>query len=68
MRQAMTLTALLMMTWLAGCATTPVSDSAVCDAIGQSRKALAVALIEDGGAQSQRAGLRLLDQLEAGCG
>ena len=31
-------------------------------------QALASALVEDGGAQSQRAGLRLLDQMAAGCG
>uniref|UniRef100_UPI0028A7959C hypothetical protein n=1 Tax=Paracoccus sp. TaxID=267 RepID=UPI0028A7959C len=62
-----TLTALLMRLLTAGCATTPV-NSAVCDATGQPRKALAEALIEDGDAQSQRAGLRLLDQMEARCG
>lgn len=53
--------------WLTACASTPVSQTAICDGTAASRKALAAALIEDGGARSQRAGLRLLDQLEAGC-
>ncbi|GEK68182.1 hypothetical protein PDE01_17020 [Paracoccus denitrificans] len=52
---------------LTACASTPVSQTAICDGTAASRKALAAALIEDGGARSQRAGLRLLDQLEAGC-
>ncbi len=55
------------LTLLTACASTPVSQTAICDGTEASRKALAAALIEDGGAQSQRAGLRLLDQLEAGC-
>lgn len=45
----------------------PGSDSAVCDGTRTSRQALAAALVEDGGAQSQRAGLRLLDQISAAC-
>ncbi|MBT0780592.1 hypothetical protein [Paracoccus sp. pheM1] len=53
--------------WLTACAGTPVSQTAICDGTEASRTALAEALIEDGGANSQRAGLRLLDQLEAGC-
>lgn len=52
---------------LTACANTPASGPAICDGTEASRKALAAALIEDGGARSQRAGLRLLDQLEAGC-
>jgi len=55
------------LTLLTACASTPVSQTAICDGTEASRKALASALIEDGGAQSQRAGLRLLDQLQAGC-
>lgn len=65
--RAMTWTALLTLTWLAGCASTPVSQTAICDGTEASRKALAAALVEDGGANSQRAGLRLLDQMQAGC-
>lgn len=60
------LTACLMMTLLTGCATTP-SDSAVCAGTAAAARALAAALIQDGGANSQRAGLRLLDQMAAGC-
>lgn len=55
------------LTLLTACASTPVSQTAICDGTAASRTALAAALIEDGGARSQRAGLRLLDQLEAGC-
>lgn len=65
--RAMTLTALLMMTLLAGCATTP-SDSAICAGSAEARRALAAALVNDGGPQSQRAGLALLDKVAAGCG
>ena len=61
------MTACLMMLSLTGCATTP-SDSAICAGSAASRKALAAALVEDGGPVSQRAGLRLLDQVAAGCG
>lgn len=53
---------------LTACASTPVSQTAICDGTEASRTALAAALIEDGGSNSQRAGLRLLDQLQAGCG
>ncbi|WP_418024984.1 hypothetical protein ACNKFW_15645 (plasmid) [Paracoccus sp. TD-10] len=55
------------LTLLTACAGTPVSQTAICDGTAASRKALAAALVEDGGAQSQRAGLRLLDQMAAGC-
>lgn len=65
--RAMMLTALLTMMCVAGCAATP-SDSAICDGSAASRKALAAALVEDGGPLSQRAGLRLLDQISAACG
>ena len=64
MYRPMILTTLLLLT---ACANTPVSQTAICDGTAASRKALAAALIEDGGAQSQRAGLRLLDQMAAGC-
>ncbi|MBB4625934.1 hypothetical protein [Paracoccus denitrificans] len=64
MYRLMIWTTLLLLT---ACASTPVSQTAICDGTAASRKALAAALIEDGGARSQRAGLRLLDQLEAGC-
>lgn len=65
--RAMTLTVLLTTMWLAGCATTP-SDSAICAGSADARRALAAALIQDGGAQSQRAGLSLLDKMREGCG
>lgn len=64
--RAMMLTALLTTMCVAGCATTP-SDSAICAGSAEARRALAAALIQDGGAQSQRDGLALLDKLKAGC-
>ncbi|UXU73841.1 MULTISPECIES: hypothetical protein [unclassified Paracoccus (in: a-proteobacteria)] len=64
MYRLMILTTLLLQT---ACASTPVSQTAICDGTEASRKALAAALVEDGGANSQRAGLRLLDQLHDGC-
>lgn len=64
MYRLMILTTLLLLT---ACASTPVSQTAICDGTSAARKALAAALIEDGGARSQRAGLRLLDQMAAGC-
>lgn len=66
--RAMTWTALLALMWSAGCATMPVSEAALCDGTAASRRALASALVVDGGDQSRRAGLRLLDQMKAGCG
>lgn len=62
------LPACLTMLLLAGCASTQVSQTAICDATGASRRALADALLTDGGPRSQRAGLLLLDQMAAGCG
>ena len=56
-----------MMMSLTACATTP-SGPAICDATRASRADLAGALIEDGGPQSRRAGLLVLDQFKAGCG
>ena len=61
-----TLLACLMMLSLTACAVTP-NESAICDGTAASRKALAAALGADGGPQSQRAGLLVLDQLKAGC-
>lgn len=60
--------ACLLLSCASGCANTPGSDAAICDGTRASRQALAAALVEDGGAQSQRAGLRLLDQMLAACG
>ena len=57
----------LTLTWLTACAVTP-NDSAICVSTEASRKALAGALLIDGGPQAQRAGLLVLDQLRAGCG
>lgn len=52
---------------LTACAVTP-NDSAICVGTEASRKALAGALLTDGGPQAQRAGLLVLDQLRAACG
>lgn len=67
MMRRMMWASLAMMMLLAGCATTPVSDSAICDGTAASRRALAGALLADGGPQAQRAGLLVLDQMRAGC-
>lgn len=53
---------------LTGCGSMPISEAALCDGTAASRRALAAALLDDGGDQSRRAGLRLLDELRAGCG
>ena len=66
--RAWTWTALLALMWTSGCATMPVSEAGLCDGTAASRQALAGALLTDGGDQSRRAGLRLLDELRAGCG
>lgn len=58
----------MMLLSLSGCATTPVDQAAICDGTAASRKALAAALLTDGGPQAQRAGLLVLDQMRAGCG
>lgn len=63
MRVLMTLTMMLL---LSACATTP-SAPAICDATRASRADLAGALVSDGGPQSRRAGLLVLDQVAAGC-
>ena len=65
MYRLMILTTLLSLT---ACASTPVSQTAICDGTEASRKALAATLVKDGGARSQREGLVLLDQMAAGCG
>lgn len=49
------------------CASAP-SDSALCGATDRARTQLAAALVEDGGPQSQRAGLVLIEGIDAGCG
>lgn len=66
--RAMTLTALLTLMWTAACTTTPASTSAVCSGTESAARDLASALLVDGGPQSKRAGLVLLDKREAGCG
>ena len=55
-----------MMTLSSGCAT--VQTDAICDATIESRDDLTVALIEDGGPKSMRAGAALIGQIDAGCG
>lgn len=52
----------------AGCANLPVSESVLCRATDDSRKAHAAALIEDGGPQSQATGITVLGQFQRGCG
>lgn len=59
---------LVTLMWLSACAATPISEAGICDGTAAGRKALAEALLIDGGAQSRRAGLGLLDQMRAGCG
>lgn len=61
------LTACLTTLWLTGCATTPASTSAVCSGTDAAARDLAAALLADGGPESKRAGLALLDKREAGC-
>lgn len=51
----------------AACATTPASTSAVCSGTEAAARDLASALLVDGGPQSKRAGLALLDKRAAGC-
>ena len=63
----MMLASLATMMLLGGCATTPVDQAAICDGTAASRRALAGALLTDGGPQAQRAGLLVLDQMRAGC-
>ena len=57
----------LMLMCVNACANTQASDAAICDGTQASRQTLAAALVEDGGPQSQRAGLQVLNQLAAGC-
>lgn len=58
---------ILMMTLsLTGCGVFP-SSPAICEGTLEDRKAHAAALVEDGGPQSRRSGLRLLTRLKAGC-
>lgn len=61
------LIALALTSLTAACATMPANDTAVCSASRDARGDLAGALIADGGDQSKRAGLALLDKLAAGC-
>lgn len=56
-----------MMLSLTGCATAPASDSALCAATDRARTELAGALIDDGGPESRRAGLVLIEAVDAGC-
>ena len=58
---------LMVMLCVTGCASTPASDAALCAGTADSRRALADALLTDGGDQSQRAGLVMLDKVQAGC-
>lgn len=57
----------LMMLSVSACSGTPASGPAICDATKASRADLAGALLTDGGPQSRRAGLLVLDQMQAGC-
>ncbi|MTH65083.1 hypothetical protein [Paracoccus shanxieyensis] len=59
---------LTLMLSVSACASTPASGPAICDATRGSRAGLADALLSDGGPESQRAGLLVLDQMAAGCG
>ena len=66
--RAMTLTALMMASLTAACTTTPASSPALCAGTEAAARELASALLVDGGPQSKRAGLALLDKRAAGCG
>lgn len=57
----------LTMLCLTGCGIAP-NDSALCDVTARDRTALADALVADGGIESRRAGLRVIEALDAGCG
>ncbi|MFV0383859.1 hypothetical protein [Paracoccus sp. (in: a-proteobacteria)] len=52
---------------LAGCATGPVSETAICTATHDARQTHAAALVADGGPQSRRTGAALISALDAGC-
>ncbi|MDO5706545.1 MAG: hypothetical protein Q4G49_15960 [Paracoccus sp. (in: a-proteobacteria)] len=56
-----------MMLCLTACAGAPVKQTAICDGTRASRTALAAALVDDGGPASRRAGMALIDQIDAGC-
>lgn len=51
-----------------GCASGPASEAALCSVTDRSRTSLAGALVSDGGPESRRAGLALIEALDAGCG
>ncbi|WP_158247948.1 hypothetical protein [Paracoccus sp. SY] len=55
-----------MLPLLTACATAPTADP-ICPATDQARTALAGALVADGGPQSQRAGLVLIETLDGVC-
>ena len=57
----------LMMMSLSACVSAPGSRPGVCSGTEASRAALADALVRDGGPQSRRAGLLVIEQLDAGC-
>lgn len=55
-----------MLPLLTACATVPTADP-VCPATEQARTTLAGALVADGGLQSRRAGLVLIETLDRSC-
>ena len=57
--------ACLTLTCLSACASVPASEPALCTVTATPRTALAGALVADGGPQSRRAGLVLIEQLDA---
>lgn len=57
----------LTLMFLTACASVPADEAALCRATDQARTSLAGALVEDGGSQSRREGLALIDALDAGC-
>lgn len=50
---------------LTGCVS--ASTGAICDGTAQARDRLNVALLQDGGPESQREGARLIGLIDAGC-
>lgn len=53
--------------FLTGCASGPADEAALCQATASARTSLAGALVSDGGAESRREGLALIEAMDSGC-
>ena len=60
--------ACLTLTFLTACATAPANDAGICSATAKARTELAGALVRDGGPESRRAGLAIIEGIDGGCG